>query len=240
MKALVIFGSKSDERIYSPLIKSLESQYSVDFKVLSAHRDPEALDKRLEQGNFDFVIAGAGLSAHLPGVIAAKTSKPVFGIPVDAQFGGLDAVLSISQMPFGVPVVSTGTNDYKWCLPFLNNVIKKESLELRKINIVINFDLLNYEYVNIELNRTKEYAMDKEIDLTIIEEVIPGELNIVLVDQEEEIDLINGSLHIPLLEKAARTQPKQAVKIFEWMEKGGLWLGVNNTRNALAFLLKWG
>jgi 5-(carboxyamino)imidazole ribonucleotide mutase len=74
-------------------------------KVISAHRNPEALKEYVEEmDSIEVFIAVAGLAAHLPGAIAARTTKPVIGVPMSAKLGGLDALLSIVQMPKGVPV----------------------------------------------------------------------------------------------------------------------------------------
>ncbi len=108
----VIAGSKSDENIVQKAIKVLkEHKISYDYQVLSAHRNPDELDKYISQSDAKVFIAIAGLSAALPGVIAAKTEKPVIGVPVNAKLGGLDALLSIVQMPPGVPVATVGIDN---------------------------------------------------------------------------------------------------------------------------------
>ncbi len=84
-----------------------------DFQVISAHRDPERLDAYLRGSDSDVFIAVAGLAAALPGVIASKTSKPVIGVPREVRLGGLDALLSIVQMPPGVPVATVGIDNWK-------------------------------------------------------------------------------------------------------------------------------
>jgi len=105
----VLAGSTSDEDVYNKAINVLkENNISYDLKILSAHRDPEKLDKFLKTSKALIYIAVAGLSAALPGVIASKTDKPVIGVPVSAKLGGLDSLLSIVQMPPGVPVASVG------------------------------------------------------------------------------------------------------------------------------------
>jgi 5-(carboxyamino)imidazole ribonucleotide mutase len=99
-------GSKSDEEGTKNGVKVLE-EFGVpfDLKVLSAHRNPEALKEYVEKTeSIEVFIAVAGLAAHLPGAIAARTIKPVIGVPISAKLGGLDALLSIVQMPKGVPV----------------------------------------------------------------------------------------------------------------------------------------
>jgi 5-(carboxyamino)imidazole ribonucleotide mutase len=104
-KVAVVIGSKSDEEVAGNALKVLE-EFGVpyDLKVLSAHRNPEALKEYVEESNCEVFIAVAGLAAHLPGAIAARTTKPVIGVPVSAKLGGLDALLSMVQMPRGVPV----------------------------------------------------------------------------------------------------------------------------------------
>ena len=106
---VVVAGSTSDENVYSKTIKVLkENNISHELKILSAHRDPEKLDEYLKSSKALIYIAVAGLSAALPGVIASKIDKPVIGVPVSAKLGGLDALLSIVQMPPGVPVATVG------------------------------------------------------------------------------------------------------------------------------------
>ena len=73
MKALVVFGSKSDHYIYEPLVAELEkNKVEVELKTISAHRNLPTLQTTLKESNYDFVVAGAGLAAHLPGVVAAQ------------------------------------------------------------------------------------------------------------------------------------------------------------------------
>ncbi len=105
----VVAGSTSDENVYNKTIKVLkENNISHELKILSAHRDPEKLDEYLKSSKALVYIAVAGLSAALPGVIASKIDKPVIGVPVSAKLGGLDALLSIVQLPPGVPVATVG------------------------------------------------------------------------------------------------------------------------------------
>ncbi len=105
----IIAGSTSDKEVYEKTEKVLkENNILYDLQIISAHRDPEKLDNYLKSCESLVYIAVAGLSAALPGVIASKTDKPVIGVPVGAKLGGLDALLSIVQMPPGVPVGCVG------------------------------------------------------------------------------------------------------------------------------------
>lgn len=105
----IIAGSISDKEVYEKAEKVLkENKIQYDLQILSAHRNPEKLDDYIRSCKALVYIAIAGLSAALPGVIASKTDKPVIGVPVSAKLGGLDALLSIVQMPPRVPVACVG------------------------------------------------------------------------------------------------------------------------------------
>ena len=109
IQVAVIAGSTSDNKVFNKAIKVLEeNNISHELKIISAHRDPDKLDIYLKSCEALVYIAVAGLSAALPGVIASKTDKPVIGVPVSAKLGGLDALLSIVQLPGGVPVGCVG------------------------------------------------------------------------------------------------------------------------------------
>ncbi|NPE27277.1 5-(carboxyamino)imidazole ribonucleotide mutase [Methanococcoides sp. SA1] len=108
----ILMGSESDHAIATRVTSVLENtDYSFEVEVISAHRDPEKLEEYIAKSDANVYIAIAGLSAALPGVIASKTMKPVIGVPVSAKLGGLDALLSIVQMPPGVPVASVGIDN---------------------------------------------------------------------------------------------------------------------------------
>ena len=116
MKPLVsiIMGSTSDLPVMEKACKWLE-QYEIPFEVnaLSAHRTPAAVEKfakEAQERGIKVIIAGAGMAAALPGVIAASTPVPVIGVPIKGMLDGLDAMLSIIQMPPGIPVATVGVN----------------------------------------------------------------------------------------------------------------------------------
>ncbi|MDD5862514.1 MAG: 5-(carboxyamino)imidazole ribonucleotide mutase [Prevotella sp.] len=116
MKPLVsiIMGSTSDLPVMEKACKWLESQ-EIPFEVnaLSAHRTPDAVEafaKGAKARGIRVIIAGAGMAAALPGVIAASTPLPVIGVPIKGMLDGLDAMLSIIQMPPGIPVATVGVN----------------------------------------------------------------------------------------------------------------------------------
>ncbi|NJD09783.1 MAG: 5-(carboxyamino)imidazole ribonucleotide mutase [Gemmatimonadetes bacterium] len=111
-KVLVLMGSESDRARMDQALPILQDAgVDVQVEVSSAHRQPDRtaeLARTAEAAGFGVVICGAGLSAALPGVVAAHTSLPVIGVPLSAALGGLDALLSIVQMPPGVPVACVG------------------------------------------------------------------------------------------------------------------------------------
>ncbi|MCP8323551.1 MAG: 5-(carboxyamino)imidazole ribonucleotide mutase [Candidatus Methylarchaceae archaeon HK02M2] len=114
MEVAVIAGSKSDQKILEEICKVLEDfQIEYEKKILSAHRDRKQLEIYIMNSDADVFVAVAGLSAHLPGFIASLTIKPVIGVPISAKLGGLDALLSIVQMPSKVPVACVGIDNGK-------------------------------------------------------------------------------------------------------------------------------
>lgn len=114
-KVLVLMGSDSDREVMQKGVAVLD-EHGIESEVLvsSAHREPEKtaeLAASAEERGFGAVICGAGLSAALPGVVAAHTDLPVIGVPISAALGGMDALLSTVQMPPGVPVAAVGIDN---------------------------------------------------------------------------------------------------------------------------------
>lgn len=110
----IIMGSTSDWGVMEEAANFLnEMQIPFEVNALSAHRTPEKVEsfsRMVQQRGIRVLIAGAGMAAHLPGVIAAYTTIPVIGVPIKSSLAGLDAMLSIIQMPPGVPVATVGIN----------------------------------------------------------------------------------------------------------------------------------
>lgn len=109
----IVIGSKRDSELIQPaldMLKELGIEY--EFSVISAHRNPEKAREyglEAEKRGLKVIIAGAGYAAHLPGVLASWTTLPVIGIPLPtSELKGMDALLSVVQMPGGVPVACTG------------------------------------------------------------------------------------------------------------------------------------
>lgn len=116
----IIMGSKSDIEVMEKAGAVLEEAgVSFEIRVMSAHRDPEMVSEYCANARtrgMKVIIAGAGLSAALPGVAAAHTDLPVIGVPLSSSLsaaGGLDSILSVVQMPPGVPVAAVGLDNAK-------------------------------------------------------------------------------------------------------------------------------
>jgi len=147
----IIMGSSSDSRIMHGAAEILDSfNVKHDDQIISAHRTPSRLDKYAkfaEKNGFKVIIAGAGGAAHLPGMMASHTIIPVIGVPImvynDKQnkksekhkfsaFGGLDSLLSISEMPSGSPVVTVGVNKAVNAGIYALKILANEFDDLRK------------------------------------------------------------------------------------------------------------
>ena len=132
----VVYGSTSDESVMQGAFDIL-SEFGVEFEnaVISAHRQPEKtaeFAKTAAGKGIKIIIAGAGLSAALPGVIASHTTLPVIGVPVDVKLEGLDALLSIMQMPPGIPVATVGIDNGKNAAMLAMQILALKDEELAK------------------------------------------------------------------------------------------------------------
>jgi len=113
-KVSIIMGSTSDLGVMEKAAKLFdEMEIPFEINALSAHRTPdevEAFAKGAKDRGIKVIIAGAGMAAHLPGVIAAMTPLPVIGVPINASLSGFDSIMSIVQMPPGIPVATVAVN----------------------------------------------------------------------------------------------------------------------------------
>ncbi|MDO8554115.1 MAG: 5-(carboxyamino)imidazole ribonucleotide mutase [Candidatus Micrarchaeota archaeon] len=139
-RVLILSGSSSDKPIIDKITQVLDA-FGVIYKyeVASAHRNPEKVDQLIATSTADVFIGVAGMSAALPGVIAARTIKPVIGVPVNASLDGLDALLSTVQMPPNVPVAAVGIDAGKnagilavQILAINDEVLKKKLVEFKE------------------------------------------------------------------------------------------------------------
>lgn len=151
----IVMGSDSDYEIMQAATHILE-EFGVSFhkQVLSAHRTPEDMiefGKNARNDGFKVIIAGAGGAAHLPGMLASVTTLPVIGVPIKLKaLDGLDSLMSIVQMPGGVPVATVAINNAKNAA-----ILAVEILSL--FNNELADKLLNYK------NELKEFSRAKQI-----------------------------------------------------------------------------
>lgn len=224
MTVLIIAASKSDVEIMKKAAAVLEkSGAEHKMRVCSAHRTPEMLDKIIEEEEYDAIIAAAGLAAALPGVVAAKTTAPVIGVPLTGAFEGLDALLSIIQMPPGVPVLTVGVNNAEEAAAVAMKIINNKA---KRVNITT-------------VKNKDQKAVDKAAE-TLKQFGIPyggsdktakDAINLCFVDvNEEELKTATGALIIycPTSEKETAAD---AVKLLQ-LTKKGVWVGLNRGENA--------
>jgi 5-(carboxyamino)imidazole ribonucleotide mutase len=141
----IIMGSTSDLQVMEEAAKVLnELQIPFEMNALSAHRTPEKVEEfaRSAAGRgIKVIIAGAGMAAHLPGVIAAMTPLPVIGVPIKASLDGLDSLLAIVQMPPGIPVATVAINGARNAGILSAQIIATGDGELMKKMIVFKEEL---------------------------------------------------------------------------------------------------
>jgi 5-(carboxyamino)imidazole ribonucleotide mutase len=249
MKVLVIFGSKSDANIYEPLkSRLLHEGHEVDFRMISVHRSPELLEKELAGIDAQAVIAGAGLAAHLPGVVAAKVLIPVFGIPCAAAIGGVDSLFAIAQMPFGIPVLCTAPDQYGSAVDALGRWSRLDlKFTFDKFNIVFERHKRGLPHFQMLLERAAKIVDKTRIELNIVDRPVENALNICLADISEtdpEAPLPFGPapknsdelrIYVPVLNEQAYRDPYGAVAVVRRINSvpGGIWTGINNIGNAM-------
>lgn len=146
-KVALIMGSDSDfEKLKGCISKLKEFKIEVDVNVISAHRTPDKaaeFSKNAEKNGIEVIIAAAGMAAHLGGVLAAHTTLPVIGIPIESTLQGMDALLATVQMPPGIPVATVG----------INNGINAAILAAQMLS-------LKYDYLKDMLNADKQRMLD--------------------------------------------------------------------------------
>jgi len=219
-KILIIFGSEKDKKIYDEIADFfVKGKIEYELRVSSAHKTPEDVDKTLEK-EYSIIIAGAGLAAHLPGVCASKVLKPVIGVPCEGSYQGLDALLSIAQMPPGIPVLAVGVGQAKIAaenaakmLKRYENVniigdqnepaVQKAVATLKKFNILYKFS-------------SKHHPNSVNIEFTYFSEPI-----------EKKDELV---VYCPLL--APKDDKAESALNFLKHTTHGLWVGINNGVNA--------
>ena len=223
MTVLIIAASKSDLEIMKKAAAVLEkNKIECEMRVCSAHRTPEMLDKILEGKTYDAIIAGAGLAAALPGVVAAKTTSPVIGVPLTGAFEGLDALLSIIQMPPGIPVITTGVNNPEEAAAATVKIIENKA---RKVNVTSKNNK-NQKAVDKATEALKQYS----IPYSCTGKMAADAINICFIDinEKEAAADKNLTIYCPTSEKETAAD---AVKLLG-LTKKGIWVGLNRGENA--------
>jgi 5-(carboxyamino)imidazole ribonucleotide mutase len=135
-KVSIIMGSTSDLPVMEKAAALLnEFQIPFEINALSAHRTPAEVERfasKSRENGIQVIIAAAGMAAHLPGVIASMTTLPVIGVPVNAGMDGMDALLSIVQMPPGIPVATVGVNGALNAALLAVQIMATADIELQK------------------------------------------------------------------------------------------------------------
>ena len=229
MKIQVLFGSQNDERVYGPLCHSLEEIADVKMEVASAHRHPARVREIMTTSDANVFIAGAGLAAHLPGVVASLTQKPVIGVAVNGAFAGFDAFMAIAQMPKDIPVMAVMETHAQDIKKFLQQIPKwnKNLLQLSWDKKQSESPLL----VRI-LNEIREKSGQQVEWVEATSDLCQGEI-IVAGDKSQ-----GHGLNLFICEKETLQSPQTAFQFFSEAQAGGFWVGTNNTTNLVLQIKK--
>jgi len=220
MKVLIIFGSKSDQSVYNNLVETLkQANVHYEMRICSAHRTPDELMEILHS-DADIIIAGAGLAAHLPGVIASKVIQPIIGVPVSGNYQGLDALLSIMQMPPGIPVLSVGVEK----TDVAGNMAAKMNSEFKEVNLF-------FQDENKAVKKAKETLDEFQVPYTDNPDFKASSLNIKFVTLDEQAENRDDIIiYVPLLDKDD-DKAEASLNVLK-NSTNGLWVGLNRGENA--------
>jgi 5-(carboxyamino)imidazole ribonucleotide mutase len=215
---LVLFASKGDEKAFKPALEALDKyRIKYDFRMASAHKTPDDVDAILRK-KYKLIITGAGLAAALPGVVAAKTISPVIGVPCSGSLEGLDAFLSILQMPPGVPVLCTGVD---------RGDIAAE-MAVRMLSLPKQVFLVGDKNTNA-YKKAESLLEDFGVMTHHAQQPQEGGINVVFA-QLDGVKVKGVSIHCPVVEEKDE-KAENALRLRS-MARDGLWVGVNNGTNA--------
>jgi len=217
---LVLFASKSDEDSYNQIINILKKEkVSYEFKLASAHKTPEDVDNIL-RNDYKLIISGAGLAAALPGVVAAKTIRPIIGVPCKGNYQGLDALLSIVQMPPGIPVLSVGTGKADVAAQSAVNILRKPE------KVVLVGDKNSKAF-----KKAEDILREFNVNHSHSEQIIDDAINIEFVYFDEPVEKKDQLvIYCPLL--LDKDDKAEASLNLLKHSNHGLWVGLNNGTNA--------
>jgi 5-(carboxyamino)imidazole ribonucleotide mutase len=228
-KALILFGSGSDKNVFEPLKEEMKAKgLKFDLRILSAHKTPKELEEALKETNADIFLCGAGLSAALPGVVASETIKPVIGIPCTGAFDGMDALLSVFQMPPQVPVIGVGVEEVKNAAYLAEKYLNQKINSIALIKGKTEQEKMLFEKAKTFLNELKIEFEEKELS------EVKEDGNICLVFKEindlSELKELKGTLLIiPAKNKCSYEDANELLK----NSSKHYWVGLNNYRNAV-------
>jgi 5-(carboxyamino)imidazole ribonucleotide mutase len=212
MKVLVLFASKSDETTYNKIASGLKER-GVDYelRIASAHKTPDKVEEIINN-DYDVIVSGAGLAAHLSGVIAARKIVPVLGVPCQGAYNRLDSFLSIVQMPPGIPVL---------CVSEENVVKELEKILSGKSRAAVIGD---------KAFVAKAITVLKELNVNCSSNNFEKEaVNIAFVNLGEKIEARDELvIYCPVAES---TDAEDAIKAMK-AANHGMWVGVNRYENA--------
>lgn len=218
MKSLIVLGSGSDLPAVTPLANYFKHHnLSYELHICSAHRTPHELEALLKKP-FTLIVAGAGLAAHLPGVCAAKSIAPVIGIPCLGAFNGLDAFLSIVQMPPSIPVLGMSVND------------KHRVDDVAKLTKVYSKVTIIGDKNNKRVQSCVEILKKFKVQYIFAEQANLQAINIHFFHLAEykTLDATALIIHVPLKEHSTE---QDAIALCH-LVKQGFWVGLNRGENA--------
>ena len=228
-KVLIVFGSASDKPVYEALAKGLrEQEKRFSLRIASAHRTPELLENIMDNTEFEVAVCGAGLSAALPGVVASQTIKPIIGIPVSGNYSGIDAYLSVTQIPPGIVVLGTAIDAGEQAAVESGKILDGKFKEV--VLVKRNNDADSEKAVN------KAEAILQKFGIKYTQSAAPNYTNqdALYIDfvPLEEIDTLQKTdslvIYVPIAAQGGNIQQlQQFTKI-----KYGLWVGLGRGENA--------
>ena len=250
-KVAVIMGSDSDYGTMKRIIPILqESDVDYDFRVISAHRTPkiaEEFARNAKINGYDLIIAGAGMSAHLAGVLAASTGVPIIGVPIKSDssgMDGLDALHSVIQMPPGIPVATVGIDNAEGAArlavkmmncymelngdPVVKIVYNREEVSEASLEKAIKtLDVYGIKHITVD----SVSALCREDNTFVI-------LNLTDVNVEKIVQNDKGAKKIPIVEVPIKTESGRFMdtshKIYQKVQasEATAFVGVNSYQNA--------
>jgi len=227
-RVFIVFGSLSDRDTFEPVIEEFKARrVPYVFHGLSAHKTPNELFAELKKTSALIFIAGAGLAAALPGVVASQTIKPVIGIATNKDFEGLDSLLSTLQMPPGIPVLTVGPKNSigaaKDTINFLNRFSGITLVDRKEKNAkeVFKKACKMLKEFRVFYNTTIKTDYSRKTELYI---------DFVSIDELKELSDTPATVIVVPVKKESKA--RDAVTILESMQNH-LWVGLNRYDNAV-------